>query len=65
MLAFTNEEGATDPAVLVDAHGRLLHDAVHDAVGHVVSARGRLYSVNGQPVFQLTSLAGVHHDEPR
>jgi hypothetical protein len=58
MLAYRDDHGRTDVAVLVDAHGRLLHEAVHDAVGRPVRARGRLFRVNGQPVFQLASIAG-------
>jgi hypothetical protein len=59
MLAFQDDRGRVDLAVLVDAGGRLLHGAVHDAVGRPVQAHGRLFTINGQPVFQLASLAGV------
>lgn len=59
MLAFEDERGRSDLAVLVDAGGRLLHGTVHDAVGRPVQARGRLFTINGQPVFQLASLSGV------
>jgi hypothetical protein len=58
MLAYSTEDGRRDLAVLVDARGRLLHDSLHDYVGQQVAARGRLFTINGQPVFQLASLAG-------
>jgi len=59
MLAYRDDEGRDGLAVLVDAHGRRLHDALHHAVGRPISARGRLFSLNGQPVFQLASVSGV------
>lgn len=59
MLAYHDDEGRADLAALVDAHGRLLHDALHDAVGRPITARGRLFRLNGQPVFQLASVSGV------
>jgi hypothetical protein len=59
MLAFADDRGRVELAVLVDAGGRLLHDAVHDEVGRPVQAHGRLFTINGQPVFQLASLTGV------
>jgi hypothetical protein len=63
MLAYATADGRRDLAVLVDADGRLLHDELHHAAGHQVSARGRLFTINGQPVFQLTSLAGQADDD--
>jgi len=58
MLAYITEDGRRDLAVLVDAQGRLLTDALHHAVGEPMSARGRLFTINGQPVFQLDLLTG-------
>ena len=58
MLAYATEDGRRQLAVLVDARGRRLHDALHHAVGQPLAARGRLFTINGQPVFQLASLAG-------
>ena len=58
MLAYASEGGRRDLAVLVDASGRLLHDSLHDHAGRPLVARGRLFVINGQPVFQLASLAG-------
>lgn len=58
MLAYRDEEGRDSLAVLVDAHGRLLHDALHHAVGRPVRANGRLFRLNGQPVLQLASVSG-------
>jgi hypothetical protein len=58
MLAYATADGRRDLAVLVDARGRLLHDALHRDVGRPLVAQGRLFTINGQPVFQLASLAG-------
>jgi hypothetical protein len=58
MLSYATEDGRRDLAVLVDARGRLLHDALHHTVGRQLTARGRLFRINDQPVFQLASLAG-------
>jgi len=58
MLAYITDDGRRELAVLVDAQGRLLHDALQHAVGRPMAARGRLFTINGQPVFQLASLAG-------
>ena len=59
MLAYTTEDGRQDLAVIVDGRGRLLHDSLHHAVGRSITARGRLFTINGQPVFQLDSFAGA------
>jgi hypothetical protein len=59
MLAWRDRDGRAGLAVLVDARGRLLHEQVHHAVGRKVDVSGRLFQVNGQPVFQLASIAGV------
>jgi hypothetical protein len=58
MLAYSAEDGRRDLAVLVDPRGRLLHDSLHHYVGQPLLARGRLFAINGQPVFQLASLSG-------
>jgi hypothetical protein len=58
MLSYATEDGSRDLAVLVDARGRLLHDALHHTVGQQMTVRGRLFTLNGQPVFRLASLAG-------
>ncbi len=58
MLAFEGEAGRPDLAVLVDAHGGLLHDRVHAHVGGQVRVEGRLSDVDGQPVLQVLSIHG-------
>ena len=58
MLAYTTKDGRYDLAVLVDSRGRLLHDTLHHLAGQPIAARGRLFTINGQPVFQVSSLAG-------
>jgi hypothetical protein len=58
MLAYATEDGQRDLAVVVDPGGRLLHAALGASVGLPVTARGRLFTINGQRVFQLASLAG-------
>jgi hypothetical protein len=58
MLAYAAEDGRRDLAILVDSRGRLLHEAVHAFAGQPISARGRLFTIDGQPIFQLASLAG-------
>lgn len=59
MIAYHDEAGSPTLAVLVDGRGRQLLDDVRPLVGRPVSAAGRIFQVNGQPVFQLASLTGV------
>jgi len=58
MFVYDTANGRRDLAVLVDVEGRLLHDEVGPLVGRALSARGRMFTINGQPVFQLASVTG-------